>query len=51
VASSAANSNSTRKLASVMSCGVPKVVNIEKKASAPSGVSNLVVSIGSRGEQ
>jgi hypothetical protein len=50
VAASAANSNSTRRLASEMSCGVPNVVNMEKKESAPSGVSNFVVSSGARGK-
>ncbi len=39
VTASAANKCSTRRDASVMSCGVPKVVNTLNSASSPCGVS------------
>ena len=49
VASSAANMCSTRSEASVMSCGVPKVVNMLKNASSPCTVAKRVVSTGAAG--
>ena len=46
VAASAANICSTRNDASVMSCGVPKVVNMLKKASSPCAVAKRDVNTG-----